>query len=127
MVRSQVLSLRERPLTEAARAIGAKDQNIIFRHILPNTIPLIFANAVLGIVNAILGEAWLSFLGFGDLHGVPSWGTILHWADLRGALIIGMWWWLVFPGLCIMLLVLGFAFLSFSLDQILNPRLRKRR
>lgn len=127
MVRSQVLSLRERPLTEAARAIGANDQNIVFRHILPNTIPLIFANAVLGIVNAILGEAWLSFLGFGDLHGVPSWGTVLFWADRRGALIIGMWWWLVFPGLCIMLLVLGFAFLSFSLDQILNPRLRKRR
>jgi len=128
MVRSQVLSLRERPLTEASRAIGAKDQHIVFRHILPNTMPLIFANAVLGIVNAILGEAWVSFLGFGDIyHGVPSWGQVLFWADKRGAMLIGMWWWLVFPGLCIMLLVLGFAFLSFSLDQILNPRLRKRR
>ncbi len=127
MVHAQVLSLRERPLTEAARAIGAKDQHIIFRHILPNAMPLVFANAILGIVNAILGEAWVSFLGFGNLHGIPSWGTVLFWADRRGALIIGMWWWLVFPGLCIMLLVLGFAFVSFSLDQILNPRLRKRR
>lgn len=127
MVHSQVLSLRERPLTESARAIGAKDQHIIFNHILPNTMPLIFANAILGIVSAILNEAWISYLGFGDIHGIPSWGTILFWADRRGALIIGMWWWLVFPGLCIMLLVLGFAFVSFSLDQILNPRLRKRR
>lgn len=127
MVRSQTLSLKERPITEAAKAIGASDTHILAHHILPNVLPLILANMVLGIVNAVLGEAGLSFLGFGVPFGPPSWGIILYWARIRGALLNNYWWWIIPPGLLIMLLVLGFAFLSHALDQVLNPRLRGRK
>ena len=72
MVRSETLSLRERPLTEAAHAIGATDGYIIIHHIIPNTMPLIFANVVLGVVNAVISEAGLTFLGFGDIFGHPD-------------------------------------------------------
>lgn len=128
MVRSETLSLKERPLTEAAKAIGATDVHILGRHILPNVLPLILASMILSIVNAILGEAWVSFLGFGvSLEEPPSWGIILYWADLKLAVINNYWWWIVPPGLLLMLLVLGFAFMSHALDQVLNPRLRRRR
>jgi len=128
MVRSETLSLKERPLTEAAKAIGATDTHIIGRHILPNVLPLILASMVLSIVNAILGEAWVSFLGFGvSLEAPPSWGIILYWADLKLAVLNNYWWWIIPPGLLLMLLVLGFAFISHALDQVLNPRLRRRR
>jgi peptide/nickel transport system permease protein len=128
MVRSETLSLKERPLTEAAKAIGATDTRILGHHVLPNVLPLILASMVLSIVNAILGEAWVSFLGFGvSLEEPPSWGIILYWADLKLAVINNYWWWIVPPGLLLMLLVLGFAFMSHALDQVLNPRLRRRR
>lgn len=128
MVRSETLSLREQPLTEAARAIGATDTHVLGSHVLPNVLPLILANMVLSIVNAILGEAWVSFLGFGvSFEDPPSWGIILYWADLKLAVLNNYWWWIIPPGLLLMLLVLGFAFMSHALDQVLNPRLRRRR
>lgn len=126
MVRSQTLSIKERPYVEAARSVGARDTQIILRHILPNVFPLIFANAIIGIVDAILAESGLSFLGLGDPTR-PSWGMILHYANEAGALATGRWWFIIPPGVCIMLVAIGFAFSSYSLDQILNPRLRKRR
>jgi len=128
MVRSETMSLKEQPLTEAAKAIGATDTHILGHHILPNVLPLILANMVLSIVNAILGEAWVSFLGFGvSFEEPPSWGIILYWANLKLAVINNYWWWIVPPGLLLMLLVLGFAFMSHTLDEVLNPRLRRRR
>jgi len=128
MIRSETLSLKERPLVEAAKAIGATDTHIIFHHIIPNVLPLILANMVLAIVNAILGEAWVSFLGFGvSLEEPPSWGIILYWANVKLAVINNYWWWIIPPGLLLMLLVLGFAFISHAFDQVLNPRLRRRR
>jgi len=128
MVRSETLSLKEQPLTEASKAIGATDAHILGSHILPNVLPLILANMVLSIVNAILGEAWVSFLGFGvSPTDPPSWGIILYWADLKLAVINNYWWWIIPPGLLLMLLVLGFAFMSHALDQVMNPRLRRRR
>jgi ABC-type dipeptide/oligopeptide/nickel transport system permease subunit len=126
MVRSQTLSIKERPYIEAARSVGARDRHIIMRHILPNVLPLVFANAIVGIVDAILGESALSFLGLGD-PTKPSWGQLLRYANEAGALATGRWWFIIPPGLCIMLVAIGFAFSSYSLDQILNPRLRKRR
>lgn len=126
MVRSQTLSIKERPYVEAARSIGARDSHIILGHILPNVFPLVFANAIIGIVDAILAESGLSFLGLGDPTR-PSWGMILHYANEAGALATGRWWFIIPPGVCIMLIAIGFAFSSYSLDQILNPRLRKRR
>jgi peptide/nickel transport system permease protein len=126
MVRSQTLSIKERPYIEAARSVGARDRHIIMRHILPNILPLVFANAIVGIVDAILAESGLSFLGLGD-PTKPSWGQLLRYANEAGALATGRWWFIIPPGICIMLVAIGFAFSSYSLDQILNPRLRKRR
>lgn len=126
MVRAQTLSIKERPYVEAARSVGARDSQIMFRHILPNIIPLIFANAIVGIVNAILSESGLSFLGLGD-PTKPSWGLILRYANEVGAMATGRLWFIIPPGICIMLIAIGFAFSSYSLDHILNPRLRERR
>lgn len=126
MVRAQTLSIKERPYVEAARSVGARDSQIMFRHILPNIIPLIFANAIVGIVNAILSESGLSFLGLGD-PTKPSWGLLLRYANEAGAMATGRLWFIIPPGVCIMLIAIGFAFSSYSLDQILNPRLRERR
>jgi peptide/nickel transport system permease protein len=126
MVRAQTLSIKERPYVEAARSVGARDSQIMFRHILPNIIPLIFANAIVGIVNAILSESGLSFLGLGD-PTKPSWGLILRHANEVGAMATGRLWFIIPPGVCIMFIAIGFAFSSYSLDQILNPRLRERR
>ena len=127
MVRSEALSLRERPLTEAAHALGATDMYILTHHILPNTLPLILANVILGVVNAILSEAGIAFLGFVDIHGQPSWGVLLHWASKNGALLNDRWWWLIPPGLFILLTTLGFVFVSHAADKVVNPRLRGRR
>jgi peptide/nickel transport system permease protein len=127
MVRSEALSLRERPLTEASHALGASDGYILVRHILPNTLPLILANMILGVVNAILSEAGIAFLGFVDIHGQPSWGILLHWAWKNAALLANRWWWFLPPGLLILLTTLGFVFVSHTADKVVNPRLRGRR
>ena len=127
MVRSEALSLRERPLTEAAHALGGSDTYILFRHIMPNTFPLILANMILGVVNAILSEAGIAFLGFVDIHGQPSWGILLHWAWKNAALLSNRWWWFIPPGVLIMLTTLGFVFISHTADKVVNPRLRGRR
>lgn len=127
MVRSEALSLRERPLTEAAHALGASDTYILIHHIMPNTFPLILANMILGVVNAILGEAGIAFLGFVDIHGQPSWGIMLHWAWKNAAMLGNRWWWFIPPGILIMLTTLGFVFISHTADKVVNPRLRGRR
>jgi len=127
MVRSEALSLREQPLTEAAHALGASDGYILIHHILPNTLPLILANMILGVVTAILSEAGIAFLGFVDIHGQPSWGIVLHWAWKNAALLANKWWWFIPPGVLIMLTTLGFVFISHTADKVVNPRLRGRR
>jgi peptide/nickel transport system permease protein len=125
MVRAQVLSLKERQYIERARAIGASDFGIIRRHVLPNSFPLVFANTTLTIAYAILAEATLSFLGMRPI-GVVTWGTMLSYASNAGAFNIGLHWWIIAPGLCIVFVVLGFSLLGYALDDILNPKLRKR-
>lgn len=125
MVRAQVLSIKERQYIERARAIGASDFGIIRRHVLPNSFPLVFANTILTVAGAILSEATLSFLGMRPI-GVVTWGTMLSYASNAGAFTIGLHWWIIAPGLCIVFLVLGFTLLGYALDDILNPKLRKR-
>ena len=125
IVRSQVLSLRERQFVTRIRALGATDLRIVWQHILPNVMPLIFANAVLVIAGSILAEATLAFLGLGDPVHV-SWGTMLHFAFESGATGRGAWWYLLPPGIGIVLVVLGFTLAGHTLDRILNPRLRDR-
>jgi len=124
IVRSQVISLRERQFIERIRSLGADDLRVIVVHILPNVLPLIYANTVLVIAGSILAEATLAFLGLGDPVRV-SWGTMLHFAFVSGAAGRGAWWYLIPPGVGIVLVVLGFVLTGHTLDTILNPRLRE--
>jgi peptide/nickel transport system permease protein len=125
IVRAQVLTLRERAFVERARAQGARDGYIIRTHILPNTLPLIFANTVLIVAVAILAEAALAFLGLGDPTRI-SWGTMLENAFEAGAPSSGAWWYLIPPGLCITVLVLAVSMLGYMLEEFVNPRLREQ-
>jgi peptide/nickel transport system permease protein len=125
LVRSQTLSVKERPYVERARALGAGGWHLVTRHVLPNVMPVIMANTVLIVAIAILSETALSFLGLGDPLS-KSWGLILEQASNGGAATQGAWWWLGAPGLCIVLVVLAFTMIGFALDQIINPRLRDR-
>ena len=125
LVRAQVMSLRERQYIERARAIGSGNAHIINKHILPNAFPLVFANTILTVAISILSEATLSFLRMRP-EGTVTWGTMLSYAQDAVAIQYGLIWWIVAPGLCIVFLVLGFTLLGHALDEITNPRLRRR-
>jgi peptide/nickel transport system permease protein len=125
VIRAQVLSLKTRTYVERSRALGSSHWHLISRHILPNVGPLIYANTVLIVAVAILSETTLSFLGLGDPLSI-SWGTILEFAFGKGAAVSGQWWWIVPPGLAIVLVVLAFTMVGYALDDILNPKLRAR-
>ncbi|RLQ94788.1 ABC transporter permease [Falsibacillus albus] len=125
IVRSQTLTLRERQFVERAKAIGSSPGYIMRKHILPNVFPLIFANTVLVSAIAILSETTLSFLGMGDTT-TPSWGMMLHYAFESGAASLGAYWYLIPPGLCVVLTVLGFTFIGYAFDEIFNPKLQRR-
>ena len=125
IVRAQVMTLRERAFVERARALGASDWYIIRTHVLPNTLPLIFANTVLIVAVAILSEAALAFLGLGDPTRI-SWGTMLENAFSSGAPSAGAWWYVIPPGLCITLLVLSVSILGYLFEEYVNPRLREQ-
>ncbi|MDF0727645.1 ABC transporter permease [Cytobacillus sp. S13-E01] len=125
VIRSQVLTLKTKGYVEAARSIGTDIKVILVRHILPGVIPIALSQFVLAASHSILIEASLSFLGLGDPF-TKSWGTILYYAQARGAFLTDAWiWWVLPPGLLITTLVIGFAFTGYSLEEILNPRLRK--
>jgi peptide/nickel transport system permease protein len=126
IIRSQTLSLRERAFVDRARVVGAGNGHIMRRHILPNVINLIVANAVLVFAGAVLLETTLSFVGLGDPFQ-PSWGQILESARAVGAPGLGIWWYFGPPGICIILVVLGFTLVGNALDDILNPKRRGRR
>jgi ABC-type dipeptide/oligopeptide/nickel transport system permease subunit len=124
IIRSQVLTLKERAYVDSARSIGAGNVHIIMKHILPNTIPLILATAILRIVNGILAEAGLSFLGLGDPTSM-SWGMVLHYAQTCGGFSRGAWWWIVPPGLFIGFVAVSFTLIGYSLEEVFSPKLRK--
>ncbi len=125
IVRAQVLTLKERQFIERAKAIGATDGYIIRKHILPNTMPLIFANTVLLISIAIFSESFLDFFGLGD-PTVISWGMMLEGAYTQTATQSEAWWWILPPGVAIIVMVLSFSLVGYALDDILNPKLRRR-
>lgn len=125
VVRSQVLTVKERQFIVRARAIGAGDTHIIKTHILPNVLPLIFANTVLLIAIAIFSESFLDFFGLGD-PTVISWGSMLEGAYNQSAFGTGKWWWIVAPGAAIVIMVLAFSLVGYAIDDVLNPKLRKR-
>ncbi len=123
LVRSQVLSLKERQFILRAKAIGAGSRRIILRHILPQVIPLIVAQAVLDISASILAESSLSFLGLGDPRLV-SWGNMLNLAFDRGAVSRQAWWFLLPPGFAILWVTLALVLIGNSLEEIVNPRVK---
>jgi peptide/nickel transport system permease protein len=125
LVRADTLSVKERPYVERARALGASNWHLVTRHILPNVMPVIFANTVLTVALSILAETTLSLLGLGDPRNV-SWGGIINDAFEAGALSAGYWWWLIPPGVCICLVTLAFTMCGYALDEVLNPRIRER-
>ena len=122
LIRSQVLTIKERQFVARARAIGAGNLHIIRKHILPQITPLIVANTVLIISTAILVESGLAFLGLGD-PTQPSWGTMLNFAFDRNAITNGAWWFYLPPGLAIVWVSLGCVLLGNVLEEMLNPRL----
>jgi peptide/nickel transport system permease protein len=123
IIRSQTLSLKVRPYVEAARVAGASHTRIMFRHMLPNVLPLSFLYMTFGVTSAILIEASLSFLGFGDPSTV-SWGMMLQWVWKTGHMFKAPYW-LLPPGICISLITLAFYLIGRAMDEVLNPRLRK--
>jgi peptide/nickel transport system permease protein len=126
IIRARVLSLKEMPFIECARAAGGGNLYIMVKHIIPNVLPVALAALVLSVPAAILTEAGLSFLGFGD-PTTPTWGRMLNWAKDHGAFFHLMWWWIVPPGMAITFLTLAFVFIGHAVDEIVNPRLRRRR
>jgi len=122
LVRSLFLSIREREFVEAARAVGVRDRRIIFRHILPNALSPIVVVASLIIGGNIIGEAFISFLGFGVNPAVPTWGNVL--SNALTFILVGNWWWPLFPGVAIILTVLAVNFVGDGLRDAFDPRSR---
>ena len=123
VIRAQTLSLKHRPFIEAARVAGASHTRIIFRHIMPNVLPLSFLYMTFRVTSAIIIEAALAFLGFGDPSTV-SWGMMLQWVWKTGHMFKAPYW-LLPPGICISLITLAFYMLGRAMDEVLDPRLRK--
>ncbi len=125
IVRSQVLTVKERQFIVRAKCVGAPDSHILRTHIMPNVLPLIFANTVLLVAIAIFNEAFLDFFGLGD-PTVISWGTMLEAAYENNAFVSGAWWWIIAPGAAIVIIVLAFSLVGYAIDDVLNPKLRRR-
>jgi peptide/nickel transport system permease protein len=122
LMRGQVLKVREYDFVTAARALGASDRRLVFRHILPNAIQPLIVQASLGMAGAVLSEAALSFLGLGVPPPAPSWGAMLN--DARNFLNIAPHL-LLFPGLAVMLTVLAFNFVGDGLREWLDPKQKR--
>lgn len=125
VVRSQTLTVESRDYIARARALGAGHWHIIIKHLLPGVLPLVLANTTLTVGSAIIAESTLSFLGLGDASK-QSWGTILKNSMDISAATSGYWWYVLIPGLAIVLVVLAFTLMGRAVESILNPTLRSR-
>lgn len=126
VLKSQALSIKVKAYIDAARVAGGNDWHIIFRHIVPNVLPLSFLYMMFGVTEAIAIEATLSF--FGLLNVQMSWGLMINVASTQGYLLSGFsYWWLLFPaGLAVSFLAFGFFIVGRGMDEVINPRLRAR-
>ncbi len=124
VLRAQTLSMRSREFVTAARSSGEHTWRIIFFEIFPNEIGIVVAGFVSTTIYVVLTWAALEFLGLGD-GTIPSWGSILYWAQQAGALGGELWWWFIPPGVCIALLGAGLSLINFGIDEIADPRLRQ--
>ena len=123
IVRSMTLSIKAEPYVEAAKAIGASNTRIIFRHIIPQIIPYAMASLVFSVPSAIITEAGLSVLGI--KHGLPTWGRILADAQANREIAYKMWWWILPPGFMLAITSLAFVLLGLAIETIVEPRLRR--
>jgi peptide/nickel transport system permease protein len=124
IVRSLILTLKERPFVEASRALGAGELHIISKIMIPNVMNFVYVTLAMSAPAAIYSEAYLSFLGLYDAS-MMTWGRMLHDALLlpRG---VQRWWWVVPPGLSIAAISIAFILIGHALDEIFNPKLRER-
>jgi len=123
VLRSQILSLKNRDFVIADKSIGFSDLYVITTDIIPNITSLVFSIFLFSTIGAILTEASLEFLGLGDVS-VISWGSMLYWAQNEQALIYGAWWWFLPPGFMIGLVGISLVLINLALDEITNPRLK---
>jgi peptide/nickel transport system permease protein len=119
ITRSLALQLKNLQYVEAAKLMGQSDISTIFKHIIPQLLPLTFASIAIAVPSAILAEAALSFLGLGD-PTIPTWGQILHEANSAQAAARGLWWWIIPPGLMIALTGLAFALMGNAIESTVN-------
>lgn len=123
VLRSYTLSVRSRDYVLASRVAGEKPWRILAVEILPNLLPILASQIMQAIISAILGEAGLAFLGLGATDSL-TWGTMLYYAQNGLALKQGAWWWFIPPGLCLALFGAALALINFSVDEIINPKLK---
>ncbi|MFC4223259.1 ABC transporter permease [Lysinibacter cavernae] len=125
VVRSQTLTVESRPYIERSWALGASHFHVISKHVLPAVLPLVLANTTLTVGSAIIAESTLAFLGLGD-PGSVSWGSMLKLALDTGAATGGYWWYVLPPGIAIVVVVLSFTLVGRALESVINPTLRGR-
>jgi peptide/nickel transport system permease protein len=122
LIRAQTLAVEARPFIERAKALGARDGQLMARQVLPNVAPFILVSATLTVAGAILSETTLTFLGLGNPVDV-SWGSMINQAFFQGAITSGAWWYVLPPGIAILVVVLGFTLVGRAVENILNPRM----
>lgn len=122
LVRAQTLTIEARPFIERAQVLGGGHLHVLGRHVLPAVLPLVLASTTLAVGSAIVAESTLSFLGLGDPTTV-SWGGMLKSALDSGAITAGAWWYVLPPGIAIVLVVLGFTLVGRALEVVVNPTL----
>jgi peptide/nickel transport system permease protein len=126
VLRAQTLSVRNRDYVAASQVSGERPWRVIMVEILPNLLPVIASQFVFAVISAILAEAGLAFIGLGASNSTTL-GTMLYYAQNGFALSLGAWWWFVPPGLIIALIGMGLSLLNFSIDEIINPKLKSLR
>jgi peptide/nickel transport system permease protein len=125
LIRAQTLAVEARPFIERAKALGARDSQLVVRHVLPNVAPFILVSATLTVSGAIISEVTLEFLGLGNPTSV-SWGAMINQAFFQGAVSAGAWWYLLPPGIAIVIVALAFTMIGRAVENILNPRMTRR-
>jgi peptide/nickel transport system permease protein len=125
VLRSQALSLRSRDFVRASKVAGESTMRTVFGEVMPNMVSRIAAGFLFVFYLAILFEAGLEFLGFGDVNGT-TWGVTMYWAQNNSAVLQGEWWHFLFPGLALAITVAALVFINYGIDELANPRLRQR-
>jgi peptide/nickel transport system permease protein len=125
LIRAQTLAVEARPFIERAKALGAGHRQIMMRQVLPNVTPLILVSSTLTIAGSILSATTLTFLGLGNPTDV-SWGSMINQGFFQGAVTAGAWWYVLPPGIAILIVVLGFTLVGRAAEHVLNPRMGGR-